>query len=207
MFDLATLLSLTCYALQLWLVLTPRRGWLVVCDGICGVARSESMLSSVQQRVTLVCVPSARARAIHSLTLLSFARTDVLLACVRECVNVHAHTHYCWCRGCCYWSLCVCAPSEQHTYTNTLRHTTHNLRRSPLPLIADRVSFVFHFPINQPVSFHTSYHWAPFSCTVFRSRQSIAPLIGGHSHVRTHTQRNPDTQRPPSKDPPRLSCF
>lgn len=39
----------------------------------------------------------------------------------------------------------------------------------------------------KPVSFHTSYHWAPFSCTVFRSRQSIAPLIGGHSHVRTHT--------------------
>lgn len=178
-----------------------------MCGGICGVARSESMLSSVQQRVTLVCVPSARARAIHSLTLLSFARTDVLLACVRECVNVHAHTHYCWCRGCCYWSLCVCAPSEQHTYTNTLRHTTHNLRRPPLPLIADRVSFVFHFPINQPDSFHTSYHWAPFSFTVFRSRQSISPLIGGHSHVRTHTQRNPDTQRPPSKDPPRLSCF
>lgn len=104
---------------------------------------------------------------------------------MRECARTH--THYCWCRGCCYWSLCVCAPSEQHTYTNTLRHTTHNLRRPPLPLIADRVSFVFHFPINQPDSFHTSYHWAPFSFTVFRSRQSISPLIGGHSHVRTHT--------------------
>lgn len=81
------------------------------------------MLSSVQQRVTLVCVPPARARAIHSLTLLSFARTDVLLACVRECVNVHAHTHTTAGAVAVVTGRFVCARLQSSTHTLTLSVT------------------------------------------------------------------------------------
>lgn len=122
---------------------------------------------------------------------------------------------------------------ERARHTHTHCHKRHPLRQW-VPRISFAyvcVSFVcaptsLHFnPINQSGdSFHTSYqlggHLGGFLQTVFPAVHSRMPiphirvvdtlfesfLRGTHSHRFTHSGGYP-TQRPPSKDPPRLSCF
>lgn len=147
-------------------------------------------------------------RPSDSLTrdLSEFIRTDVLLACVRECVkNVHA----------------------TYTHTHTVTNATHPDSVGSSDLL--RVSFVcvrpaFHLfnPINQSGdSFHTSYHhllrgiFTPFFLLSSFTRECQSPTFvrrglfnEGDSHS-THTTAGGISNpiRPPSKDPPRLSCF
>lgn len=147
-------------------------------------------------------------RPFDSLTrdLSEFIRTDVLLACVRECVkNVHAThtliqsqtppTQTVWVpRISSVYPLCVCVRPAYHLFN----------------------------PINQSGdSFHTSYHhllrgiFTPFFLLSSFTRECQSPTFvrrglfnEGDSHS-THTTAGGISNpiRPPSKDPPRLSCF
>lgn len=146
-------------------------------------------------------------RPFDSLTrdLSEFIRTDVLLACVRECVkNVHAiHTH-----------------SHSHK-----RHPPRQCgfpRSPPVSFVCVRPAFHLFNPINQSGdSFHTSYHhllrgiFTPFFLLSSFTRECQSPTFvrrglfnEGDSHS-THTTADGISNpiRPPSKDPPRLSCF
>lgn len=151
-------------------------------------------------RTLLVCVPSSNLSLAGDLA--QFIRTDVLLACVRERVkNVHA--------------------------TYTVKNATHPDSGFPGSPPCTCVSFVcaststksinpeivFTLHIIERATSNGGGSPSRFSCFT-RECQSptfvvdtlFGSLLGGLTHTDSHTGGYP-TQRPPSKDPPRLSCF
>lgn len=154
---------------------------------------------------SLVCVPFALSfsRAIPHF----IRRTDVLLACVRECVkNMHARatqTHSC----CFCFDRCLCA---RHTVTHYTA-ATHNRARGVIlfpssPCLPNQsIATVFTLHSIWPSTFFF------FSLTECQSPTFVdtlrGPDNGGLTHTRTLAWDIQPTQRPPSKDPPRLSCF
>lgn len=133
-----------------------------------------------------------------------FIRTDVLLACVRECVkNMHARatqTHSC----CFCFDRCLCA---RHTDTHYTAATHNRVILFPSSPCLPNQSIATVFTVHSIWPALSSF----FSLTECQSPTFVdtlrGPDNGGLTHTRTLAWDIQPTQRPPSKDPPRLSCF
>lgn len=108
--------------------------------------------------------------------------------------------------------LPLAAAAHLHTVT---RHTA-----PPTIVVADLLPgsrrvyplcFTLH-PINQPDSFHTSYHWPAYFTVSFHSKLDRSPTLVATqtcAHTHTHAHRS-DTQPTATSfqgSAPRLSCF